>query len=423
MLLRSIACVVLLLFGGVAAWAGEWNQFRGPQGNGVADADAQPPTHWGPQQNIRWKAALPRPGNSSPIVAGNRVFVTCAEDEKGQKRSLYCFDRATGERLWVRTVEYAKDSPTHETNPYCGSTPATDGQRVVVWHASAGLHCYDMDGKPLWSRDLGEFEHMWGYGTSPLLHRGRVIMQCTPGRQTFLAALSLDTGATLWQTEEPVAGDGDQNTEGKYMGSWATPIVVRVDGREQIIASMPTRVVGYAADTGALVWWCGGISHERGDLAYSSPLCDGQVCVATGGFTGPALGIRVAGAVGDVTATHRLWRIPQYAQSIGSGVLLDGVYYMANAGPGILECLDAGTGESLWKARGADANHWGSIVYAGGLLYATNQRGITLVFRPDRNQYTEVAANDLGEPSNSTPAVADDQIFVRTFQHLYCIGP
>ena len=120
------------------------------------------------------------------------MLVTSAEDKEGRRRSLYCFDAASGRQLWVRTVAIDKTMPTHETNPYGGSTPVSDGRRVVVWHASAGLHCYDLDGKEIWSRDLGEFRHMWGYGSSPILHQGRVILHTGPGKRVFVTAIELD---------------------------------------------------------------------------------------------------------------------------------------------------------------------------------------------------------------------------------------
>src|SRR5690606_26331834 len=148
--------------------AEDWPAFRGPNGDGTADASGLP-VEWGPDRNIKWKVPLPEPANSSPIVSNGRVFVTYAED-RGQQRHLVCFDRQTGEQLWKASVPFANVEETHETNPYCGSTPVADGERVVVWHGSAGMHCYDFDGNPLWSQDLGEFHHMWGYGSSPIIH-------------------------------------------------------------------------------------------------------------------------------------------------------------------------------------------------------------------------------------------------------------
>jgi outer membrane protein assembly factor BamB len=172
------AWVGVLTVMAASAIAGDWPAFRGPSGNGVAQED-KAPLRWGPGKNVRWKAPLPGPGNSSPIVLRGSVFVTCAEDE-GKKRNLYCFDRRTGEKRWVRTVEFPTVELTHRSNPYCASTPVADGSRVIVWHGSAGVFCYDFEGREVWKKDLGEMRHEWGYASSPILHRGKVILNFGP---------------------------------------------------------------------------------------------------------------------------------------------------------------------------------------------------------------------------------------------------
>ena len=194
----------LLLAMASTAMAGDWPAFRGPGGNGLALED-KVPLHWEPGKNVRWKTALPGPGNSSPIVSRGRVFVTCAQDT-GTRRNLYCFDRWNGRQVWVRTVEFPGVEPTHRSNPYCASTPVADGERVVVWHGSAGVYCYNFDGQELWKKDLGAMRHDWGYASSPIIHRGKVILNFGPGARTFLAALDLKTGNLLW-TERLEGGE------------------------------------------------------------------------------------------------------------------------------------------------------------------------------------------------------------------------
>jgi len=416
----KIGTIVLILTA-VAGWAfaGDWPQFRGPHGNGCADGQGYS-VEWGPSKNVKWKVALPEPGNSSPIVSGSRVFVTCAENE-GRIRNLICLDRAAGRELWARPVKFDKADPTHKTNPHGSSTPATDGRRVVVWHGSAGLYCYDFSGNQLWERNLGEFRHMWGYGSSPILLGDRIIMNCGPAKRVFMTAVNLDTGETLWETDEPHKGDGSYNENKKYMGSWSTPVVAQVDGKKQIICAMPTRVNAYDPDTGKIIWTCDGIRGPRGDLAYSSPMIGDDFGVMMGGFTGPAMGFRLGGS-GNVTETHRLWRVEKNPQNIGTGVLIGRHVYKANAGPGTLQCLVAATGEQLWEEDPRGGNHWGSIILADGRLYVTNQQGATHVFLPDREKLELVTTNELGERSNSTPAFSDGEIFIRTFENLYCIA-
>ena len=419
MLRRILIIIALLVVAGQAARAEDWPSFRGPEGNGISQEKNFPVT-WSRDEKVKWKAELPGPGNSSPIVCHGRVFITCGEDQ-GRRRSLYCYDRSSGRQMWVRTVAFDKVMPTHKTSPYCSSTPAADRDRVVVWHSSAGLYCYDLDGQQLWSRDLGEFRHMWGYGSSPVLYNNRVVLNCGPGRRVFLTAVDLDTGKTIWKTEEPFEGDGDRNENGKYLGSWSTPVIASVGGKELILCSMPTRLNAYDHKNGSIVWSCDGLRGRKGDLVYTSPIIADDVCVAMGGFNGPAIGVSMGGS-GNVTGSHRLWRVEPNPQRIGSGVCVDGHVYMASAGPSTFQCLAPKTGEVLWEERSDGAAHWGSLVFAAGRLYVTDQAGTTQVFLPNPEKFELVARNPLGERSNSTPAFSEGEIFIRTFEHLYCIS-
>jgi outer membrane protein assembly factor BamB len=399
-----------------SAMAGDWPAFRGPDGNGIAQED-KAPLEWGPEKNIRWKATLPGPGNSSPIVSHGRVFITCAEDQ-GTRRNLYCYDRQNGQELWVRTVEFPTIESTHPSNPYCASTPVADGMRVIVWHGSPGVFCYDFDGKELWKTDLGEMRHDWGYASSPILYGGKVILHFGPGLRTFLAALDLETGALLWKFEEP---GGLSETNKRMVGSWTTPIVAKVGGKDQILCSMATRVIACDPETGSLLWYCGGLASEKVDLVYASPLISGDIGVAfTGWVTGPTIGFKLGGA-GDVTETNRLW-LEKQPQRIGSGVVVDGKMYIVNAGPGTAQCMECQTGKVLWTERVEGGESWGSVVMAAGRLYVTSRRGVTTVFRPDPEKFELLTMNDLGETSNATPAISNGQIFLRTDGHLYCIA-
>jgi outer membrane protein assembly factor BamB len=243
-------------------YGADWPSFRGPNGNGITE-EKMVPTEWNSEKNIKWKTSLPKPSNGSPIVSNGFVFVAGCEDDDGLKRSLHCFDRRDGKQKWVRTVSYGKKEPTHKTNPHGSSTPAANGEHVVVWHGSAGMYCYDFDGKEVWSRQLGEFKHMWGDGTSPLIHNDRVIMHCGPGPKVFITALDLATGKTLWSVDEPLDGDGNNRKDKSPMGSWSTPLIAKVGGQDQIITMMPTRVVSYAPEDGKVLWTCEGIRGPK----------------------------------------------------------------------------------------------------------------------------------------------------------------
>ncbi|MGE5192722.1 MAG: PQQ-binding-like beta-propeller repeat protein, partial [Deltaproteobacteria bacterium] len=338
---RMILCLVVI---GAASAPGleaaDWPAFRGPNGDGVS-SEKDVPLNWGPEQNIKWKAPLPDKGNSSPIVSKGKVFLTCATDA-GKKRGLYCFDRRTGKQLWSKIVEYAEKDPTHGTNPYCGSSPAADGQRVVVWHGSAGLYCYDYDGKELWSRDLGVFKHIWGYGSSPVFIGDRIIMNCGPGERTFVTAIAAADGKTIWQQDEPGGMSGEKGPE-EWLGSWSTPVIAHVDGRDQILVSLPQHVNAYGPEDGKILWTCDGL----GKLVYTSPVVSDGIVVTMGGYHGPALGFK-AGGMGNITDTGRLWHVTkQNPQRIGTGVAVGKHLYMANE-QHIGQCIDIATGKELW---------------------------------------------------------------------------
>jgi outer membrane protein assembly factor BamB len=398
---RALAALALLA---AAARADDWPQFRGPGGTGVC-AEPKAPLEWGPEKNVRWKTAIPGAGNSSPIVSKGRVFVASAEDQ-GRKRSLHGLDRKSGALLWTRTVPYAEVEPTQEDNPYGGSTPCADGERVFVWHSSAGLHAYDFEGKPLWSRDLGKFVHMWGYGASPVLHGGRLFLNCGPGARTFLVAIDPKDGKTLWQADEP---GGDPK---KWIGSWATPVV----HQGQVLVAWPGSVKAHDPATGKVLWSCGGL----GQLAYSDVAVGDGVAVATGeDEAGDSIGFRLGGS-GDVTATHRLWARPRPLE-VGTGLVVDGRLWTVDNG-GLVRCTEVATGKEVLKERSPGGPAWSSLVRAAGRIYYTARSGDTVVFAPDPSKFAPLAVNRLGEPSNSTPAFSDGEVFLRTARSVYCVA-
>ena len=415
-LLAHLSLATLLT---LPAFAGDWPQFRGPHGDGKS-AEAEAPLEWGPEKNVVWRTALPTPANSCPIISNGRVFVTSAAEE-GKKRSLLCFDRKNGDLLWTRTVTIDEVMPTHKTNPYCGSTPVANGKCVIVWHGTAGLFSYDFDGNELWSKKHGEFRHIWGYASSPIIHDKKVILHAGPGKRVFLTALDLESGKTLWETDEPVKGDGSYNEKKKYIGSWSTPVIAQVDGNDQIICAMSTRVNGYNPVDGKIIWSCDGLIGKKGELAYSSPVLAGDLCVQIGGFNGPEIGFKIGGK-GNLTDKQRLWRNSKSPQSIGSGVYVNGHIFIPDADRGAIRCIDPKTGKNTWSEKTGGPNFWGSIVMAAGRLYVTNQEGETIVFAPNPEQFEKLAANDLAEASNATPSFSNGQVFIRTREALYCIG-
>ena len=396
--------------------AADWPTFRGPDRNGET-LDTAIPLEWGPDKNVRWKTKLPAPGNSSPIVVADRVFLTCAQDKDGTRRSLICFDRATGKELWTKTVTLDEHEPTHEVNPYCASTPASDGQRVIGWHGSAGLHCYDLAGNELWNTDLGRFRHIWGYGSSPLIHNDRVFLNCGPGARSFVACLDKQTGKLLWQTDEPGGkDDGGPN----WLGSWSTPLITTINGADQLLVFQSGKVNAYDPKTGKILYTHTG----AGPLAYTDVMTTtiegtGPVGLALAGYGGKGVGFKLGGN-GDTTPTHRLWQSSvKPPQRIGSGIVRDRYLFLPNE-TGI-ECLDVLTGKQLWFHRERGQTFWASLVATPDRIYAISQQGTTYVFAPDPKEWKLLATNPLNERTNSTPAPSGNQLFLRTAQHLYCV--
>ncbi|MEM6672582.1 MAG: PQQ-binding-like beta-propeller repeat protein [Planctomycetota bacterium] len=396
----------------------DWPSWRGPYGNGVSPSPA--PVEWDAETNVKWKTPLSHPANGSPIVSGDRIFLTTPQDPEGKQRSLECYAREDGKLLWRKTVDFGKTMPTHNTNPYGGSTPVSDGERVVVWHASAGLYCYSVEGEELWKRDLGEFRHKWGYGTSPLLHEGNVLLQTGPGETSFVTAISLETGETVWRTDEPDVRTPEEIEKERLTGSWCTPVLVEEDERTLIVCGQPSRVVAYDASSGSIVWTCEGVAGKNGNLTYSSPVIADDTCVVIGGYAGPTLGVKLGGK-GDVTETHRVWREPGQMSNCASGVYFQGRVLVPDM-RGMLWCIDPKTGEADWKKRIARGGTWGSIVQVDELLYLLTQTGTTVVFYADKDGLEVISENVIEETTNSTLAIADGEIFVRTHENLYCIS-
>jgi outer membrane protein assembly factor BamB len=400
--------------------AGNWPTWRGPEGTGVASGE-KPPVRWSKTENVRWKTDLPEPGNSTPIVWKDRVFIT---QTAGDRRTLICFDRKDGKVQWQTGPTFGEKEPSHETNPQSSSSPVTDGERVIVWFGSAGLYCFDLKGNELWHRDLGQQRHIWGYGASPIIYHDLCILNFGPGDRSFLVALNKKTGEEVWRIKDP-AGDSGEKKPGEekaeWIGSWSTPIIIDAAGRTELILHWPNRVIALDPNSGRDYWTCRGVNP----LAYTSPLYDKQkqIVVAMGGFNGMALAVK-AGGSGDVTETRRLWQHPKTKQRIGSGVIHDNHIYILND-PGVAECFELETGKLVWEERlkgpGPRGDNWSSMVLADQKLFAINQGGDAFVLNASP-KFQVLATNSLGEHTIASMAVSDGQIFVRTYNNLWCIA-
>jgi outer membrane protein assembly factor BamB len=409
---RASVLFIAALLSPCFAFADNWPAWRGPAGNGECK-ETNLPVKWSPTENIAWKVDLPDEGNSTAVICNDRVFLTQAT-EKGRKRLTICFAKKDGKKLWEKTVEYAEDEPTHKTNPYCSASPVTDGERVIVSHGSAGLFCYNFEGKELWSKDLGKCHHIWGNAASPVIYQGRVFLNFGPGERTFLIALDKKDGKELWRVDEP----GKPAKE--YFGSWSTPLMATLHGREELIVSWPGIVKSYNPKTGDVFWSCKGLEKDKAAdrLVYTSPLATEEVVVSMAGYGGPSIALKTGGT-GDVTETLRLWRHPNNPQRIGSGVVVGEHVYVVNE-PGTAQCIEWKTGKILWSER-VGAGAWGSLVHADGKLYVTNLDGETFILAA-KPEFEVIARNPLKERTLASIAVSDGRLFIRTYKHLWCVG-
>jgi outer membrane protein assembly factor BamB len=414
----KFATTLVLLLLSAPALAADWPAWRGPTGQGFCDEKNIPVT-WSDKENVKWKVPLENQGNSTPVVWGDKIFLTQA-NKGGSERSLLCFARDDGRLLWQKDVTYSEKERNWNESWYANASPALDGERAIVCFGSAGMYCYDFNGKELWKRtDLGKWEHAFGNGSSPVLYGETVIQWCGPNEgkgRNYLLAVDKKTGATVWEADQTY-------------GSWSTPLITKVNGQDQMILGYSKDVKGkpegetgflYGFDpkNGKEIWKCQGLNS----YCYTSPLYGDGVAVGQAGFGGSAIAVKLGGK-GDITA-DRLWLHPRNTQRVGSGMVLDGHVYIVDEN-GIPRCYDLKTGEERWKIEkrpGSGASTWGSMVHVDGRLYVMMRNGETLVFAA-KPAYELLAVNSLGggEQTNSSPAISNGQIFLRTFKHLWCI--
>jgi outer membrane protein assembly factor BamB len=407
------SALVVGVFFPAASAAADWPAWRGAGGQGHCQ-EKDLPLKWSTTDNVLWKVPLPAPGNSTPVIWGEKILLTQA-NKGGTIRSLICLDRRDGKQLWKQEIIYAEKERVWNDNYYCSASPATDGQRVVVSHGSAGMYCYDLGGKELWKRtDLGTFQHQYGNASSPVLYGDTVILWCGPnegrGRNDLLA-VDRATGKTRWEYKAPG-------------GSWSTPLIVpgseiaegALKGIDQLILPIPHKLKGLDPKTGKELWSCDGLTN----LVYTSPLYADGVAVAMSGYNGAALAVRLGGK-GDITH-DRLWHHPRNIQRVGSGVIVEDHVYILEEN-GVPHCYELTTGKEVWQIskRPGRSNSWSSMVYADGRLYVLTHNGDTNVFAASP-KYELLATNTLGEHTNASVAISNGQLFIRTDKHLWCIG-
>jgi len=402
---RPVAAGVVSLAAALGAAAADWPGWRGPRGDGRADGTGYPLT-WAPAENVRWKAAVPGTGHSSPAVSDGRVFVTaCREKEKA--RVLYCFDRATGAPVWERVVLTAGLERKHKLNSYASSTPAADGGRVYVTFFDdprLRVYCYDFAGNKVWEASPGEFHSVHGFCSPPLLYKDLVIVNGDQDAPAYIVALDKKTGKEVWRADRP-----------NRTRSYCPPVVYDLAGRKQLVLTGSKCVAGYDPDTGKQLWLIDGPTEQF----VSSMVADRGVLFLTAGFPDHwVMAIDPAGT-GNVTKTHVLWAKKNEGGYVPSPVA-DGGYFFVVTDEGLASCWEAGSGKLCWKER-IGKHHSASAVAAEGRVYFTDDDGTTYVVKAGP-EFELLAKNRIGERCFSSPAFSDGEIFIRGETHLCCVA-
>jgi outer membrane protein assembly factor BamB len=419
-----------------------WPSFRGPDGSGVADGQ-HPPVTWDVKTgtNVRWKTSIPGLGHSSPIIWGDRVFVTTAasgdpdpkvrtgnygdpdsaNDTGKHAWQLLCLDRATGKVLWTRTAfEGVPKTKRHLKGSQANCTPATDGKRVVACFGPEGLYCYNFQGKLLWKRDLSSIDssfaiarqYEWGFGSSPVIHDGLVMLQCDLSKDSFIAAYRLEDGSRVWSTPRD------------EIPSWSSPVVWRNGRRAELVTNASQYARGYDPATGEELWRLA----KKSEVTIPMPVVGRGLVYITSGNRPiqPIFAVR-PGATGDISPqpdedrnAHIAWSKrrggPYMTTPIAYGKYL---YVCSNAG--MLTCYTADTGKELYKERLGGVSYTASPVAADGRLYFASEQGGVRVVKAGP-EFKLLAVNELGDVCMATPAISGGMLFVRGQHFLFALG-
>ncbi len=399
-----LGLAVSLSIGVVPVHADNWPGWRGPTDQGITQ-EKDLPVQWSTSENVVWKVPLQGAGVSSPVVWEDRIFLTASDGRRNDQLHVLCFHRKDGRQLWH--VKLFGTAPTNLYPPggMAVPTPVTDGKSLYVLFGTGDLACLDFAGGPRWIRSLaqeyGPFKNRWGMGSSPLLVEDSLVIQVDHWGQSYLMAVDTRSGKTRWKI--------DRETH----VNWSSPVAIQVNGRKEIVTVGTEKVHSYDARTGKLLWTVTGIYEQ---CVASPVVCDGLVLVGSGVST---LAIRPDGKTGDLTKSHVLWNNKRAKAYVPSVMCYKGLVYLAGS-KGISTCLNAETGEQVWKARMGGQFHASPVAGADN-VYFVSKEGVVTVIRAGK-KYQVLARNDMGELIVASPALSNGQIFLRGENHLFCIG-
>ena len=435
-----------------------WPSWRGPSHNGAAP-EATPPTEWSDTKNVKWKIALPGHGSATPVVWGDRVFILAAVGPEkktgtqpteasrttppapqvstnagpdaggpGQRRRgggmgrgekptdaykfmVICVDRKTGKTIWEKVAkETVPHEGHHQDHGFASASPITDGKVVLAYFGSRGLYCYDLEGNLKWAKEFGELRtrNSFGEGATPALSGDVIVVNWDHEGDDFITALDKNTGKELWRTPR------SEET------SWGTPLIVDFKGQKQVIVNATTKVRGYDLATGKELWVCGG---QTGNSLPCS-VADGTTVYAISGFRSAALQAIQLGRTGDLTGTDFIrWSHNKSTPYVPSPLLYDGILYLLKSNNGILSVFDAKTGKPHYQLTRLESapNIFASPVGAAGRVYIPGQNGTTVVLKHGP-AFEVLAENKLDDGFNASPALVDNELYLRGYKSLYSIA-
>ena len=403
---RPLFVALAALVANLAA-AENWPCWRGPQGDGTS-LEQKAPIQWSATNNIVWKKAVPGEGHSSPVIWGDRLFLTTALKDT-QERLLLSFDRKFGDLLWQQAVLKAPLEAKNNENSYASATPTTDGEKVYVTFLDGDevvVAGYDFSGTQLWLARPGKFKNQWGFSHTPVLFEDKVVVALYSKSENFVVALNRADGKTVWKTlvENPTQ-------------SFSPPLIREMAGRPQMIVPGNKAVTSYDPRNGRMLWFVDGLAddsvitpvyHEKSGLVLTCTSWPAKVLVA----------VRPDGE-GNVTSNKVVWKSSEGAPYVPSPIAVGDWFFTSSFGGKAAHCFEAATGKILWKEP--MGLHHASPVSANGLVYFLNDDGVMHVVKAEP-KYELVARNELGEKTYASPALCDGQMFLRGFKNLYCIG-
>ena len=426
------SALIMFVFHSLTLQAGDWPRFRGPEGSGVAVDSDSLPTTWSPTANLAWKAPLPGPGASSPIIVGGKIFVTCysgyglSQENPGEienlVRHLVCVDLQSGKVLWQKNVKAALPEDPYSgigvtAHGYASHTPVSDGQNIYAFFGKSGVHAFDIDGKELWQAEVGKESDptKWGSSSSPVVFKNTVIVTASAESQAIIG-LEKQTGKELWRQEAE-----------SLDGMWGTPTLVKIDeDRTDLVMCVAKEMWGLDPDSGKLRWFANATGAQQ---AYASVILNGKRVLAFTGRGGGSIAID-AGGSGDVSTTNTVWTGSE-TTSFASPVLHKSKVYVVSSN--VVSVVDERTGEKVKQVRLAGAQQTGgrfgsldypSPVVVGDRMFYLNGSGQMFVFALT-DEFKQIAVNRVTSDAETfwgSPAVSDGRLVLRSSGNLYCVA-